>query len=90
MELEYEGRVNGEKVNEQRTESSRSLLPSPPAPNYAHILEILDLAAKCGKNEISLCGKWKHYLLSRVGVFATPWIEAPLSVEFSRQEYWSR
>ena len=30
-------------------------------------------------------------LLSRVGLFATPWIvahEAPFSTEFSRQEYW--
>ena len=31
-------------------------------------------------------------LLSRVRLFATPWgvaCQAPLSVEFSRQEYWS-
>ena len=31
-------------------------------------------------------------LLSRVRLFATPWIvayKAPLSMEFSRQEYWS-
>ena len=31
-------------------------------------------------------------LLSRVRLFATPWTvayEAPLSIEFSRQEYWS-
>ena len=30
--------------------------------------------------------------LSRVGLFATPWTvvyQAPLSMEFSRQEYWS-
>ena len=30
--------------------------------------------------------------LSRVGLFATPWTvayKAPLSMEFSRQEYWS-
>ena len=33
---------------------------------------------------------WK--LLSHVGLFATPWTVArqpPLSMEFSRQEYWS-
>ena len=31
-------------------------------------------------------------MLSRVRLFATPWIvahQAPLSMEFSRQEYWS-
>ena len=36
--------------------------------------------------------KWKCYLLSRVGLFATPGTivcQAPLSMEFSRQEYWS-
>ena len=33
------------------------------------------------------------YLLSHVQLFATPWSEAcqaPLSMGFSRQEYWSR
>ena len=32
-------------------------------------------------------------LLSRVQLFATPWtvaLQGPLSMEFSRQEYWSR
>ena len=32
-------------------------------------------------------------VLTRVGLFAAPWTvacEAPLSMEFSRQEYWSR
>ena len=32
------------------------------------------------------------YLLSRARLFATPWTvahQAPLSMEFSRQEYWS-
>ena len=36
--------------------------------------------------------KWKCYSLSRVQLFATPWTVAyhtPLSIEFSRQEYWS-
>ena len=31
-------------------------------------------------------------VLSRVQIFATPWtvaLQAPLSMEFSRQEYWS-
>ena len=34
------------------------------------------------------CGQW----LSRVQLFVTPWTvacQAPLSMEFSRQEYWS-
>ena len=34
----------------------------------------------------------KVKLLSRVQLFATPWTvayQAPLSIEFSRQEYWS-
>ena len=35
---------------------------------------------------------WKCWSLSRVRLFATPWTvarQAPLSMEFSRQEYWS-
>ena len=35
---------------------------------------------------------WKCWSLSHVRLFATPWIvahQAPLSMEFSRQEYWS-
>ena len=30
---------------------------------------------------------WHEYMLSCVGLFATPW--TPLSMEFCRQEYWS-
>ena len=36
---------------------------------------------------------WKVKSLSHVWLFATPWTvahQAPLSMEFSRQEYWSR
>ena len=36
--------------------------------------------------------KWKCWSLSRVWLFATPWTvahQAPLSMKFSRQEYWS-
>ena len=36
---------------------------------------------------------WKWKLLSHVQLFATPWTvayQAPLTMEFSRQEYWSR
>ena len=36
--------------------------------------------------------KWKCWLFSRDPLFATPWTiacQAPLSMEFSRQEYWS-
>ena len=35
---------------------------------------------------------WKWKLLSRIWLFVTPWTaahQAPLSIEFSRQEYWS-
>ena len=35
---------------------------------------------------------WYVYVLSRVQLFVTPWtvaIQGPLSMEFSRQEYWS-
>ena len=39
-------------------------------------------------------GKWKWRLISPVQFFATPWTIAhhwaPLSMEFSTQEYWSR
>ena len=44
-------------------------------------------AATCGRNSVA-----QSYLLSHVQFFATPWTvahEAPLSMEFSRQEYWS-
>ena len=37
-------------------------------------------------------GKWKVKLLSRIRLFATPWTvahQAPLSMGFSRQGYWS-
>ena len=37
--------------------------------------------------------KWKVKSFSRVQLFATPWTvayQAPLSMGFSRQEYWSR
>ena len=39
-------------------------------------------------------GKWKvKMLVFQLCLFATPWIvahQAPLSMEFSRPEYWSR
>ena len=38
------------------------------------------------------CEKVKVKLLSRVGLFETPWTvvyQAPLSMGFSRREYWS-
>ena len=40
----------------------------------------------------NLMWKWKCSSLSRVWLFVTPWAvacQAPLSMEFSRQEYWS-
>ena len=41
---------------------------------------------------VCVCGSTRTQLLSHVLLFATPWAIArqfPLSVEFSRQEYWS-
>ena len=44
-------------------------------------------------NSTSVCNQFSSFqLLSRVRLFATPWTvacQAPLSIEFSRQEYWS-
>ena len=47
-----------------------------------------------GSNAIDVMGKVKVKVksLSRVRLFATPWTvacQAPLSMGFSRQEYWS-
>ena len=45
-----------------------------------------------GSNAIDAMGKVKVKSLSRVRLFATPWTvahQAPLSMGFSRQEYWS-
>ena len=39
-----------------------------------------------------LLWKWKCYLFSCIPLFVTPWTvahQAPLSMEFSRQDYWS-
>ena len=47
-----------------------------------------DLTARSGKPP----ALWEVNLLSHVWLFATPWTaayQAPLSIEFSRQEYWS-
>ena len=44
------------------------------------------------KEEFTSWVKWKCYSLSHVQLFATPWTtarHAPLSMGFSRQEYWS-
>ena len=41
---------------------------------------------------LTLSHKWKWKLVSRVWLFVTPWAvacQAPLSMEFSRPEYWS-
>ena len=41
---------------------------------------------------VSTCISLVFYLLSLICLFATPWMvarQAPLSMEFSRQEYWS-
>ena len=41
--------------------------------------------------ESALCAPLTCQMLSCVRVFATPWTcQAPLSMGFSRQEYWSR
>ena len=44
------------------------------------------------KQAITKAWKWKCSLFSHVGLFVTPWTvacQAPLSMEFSRQEHWS-
>ena len=44
------------------------------------------------QNVVSPCSGMLVKLLSRVRLFATPWMvayQAPLSMGFSRQEYWS-
>ena len=65
---------------------------SPPGASTPGILQarILEWVA------ISFCSAWRWNLkvksLSRVRLFATPWTvahQAPLSMGFSRQEYWS-
>ena len=63
--------------------------PGPPVPGIlqARILEWVAIA-------FSNAWKWKVKVksLSRVRLLATPWTaahQAPLSMEFSRQEYWS-
>ena len=46
----------------------------------------------CNLNNLIIILKVKVKSLSRVRLFATPWTvayQAPLSMRFSRQEYWS-
>ena len=70
---------------------------------YAHlsVFGLLDNLINKNKIVIINCGRvdtpnWHQFssvqLLSHVQLFETPWIvayKAPLSMEFSRQEYWS-
>ena len=57
----------------------------------------VSLQSLTGRTRISpavhfFLGKWKHQSLSSVQLFVTPWTaarQAPLSMEFSRQEYWN-
>ena len=67
-----------------------SSLPGSPVPGILQA-RTLEWVAISFSNE----GKWKVKVksLSRVWLFATPWTaahQAPLSMGFSRQEYWSR
>ena len=53
---------------------------------------VLSRPLKSVLNLVHLKVRKKVKLLSRVRLFATPWTvtyQAPLSMEFSRQEYWS-
>ena len=46
----------------------------------------------CDALEVTFLGKGKGKSLSRIQLFATPWTvtcQAPLSMEFSKQEYWN-
>ena len=57
-----------------------------------HILADIWFRLCSGFWSFNRCEKWKCSSLSRVWLFATPWTvghQAPLSVGFSRQEYWS-
>ena len=55
------------------------------------------LSSPCGElnswfDRTTQSEKWRCYSISRVQLFVTPWSvaqQAPLSMEFSRQEYWS-
>ena len=47
---------------------------------------------ECEKGHVCICMHVRAQLLNCVRLFATPWIaacQAPLSMEFPRQEYWS-
>ena len=77
----------------------RSLLPSPPPtlnsfPSFVHSLTSYSFSSSpflvCTRRKEESCMRSR---LSRVWLFATLWTiahQAPLSMRFSRQEYWSR
>ena len=66
--------------------SEREAAGAPPLPSYRPQIQIWDHSV-CVCVCMCVCES-----LSRVRLFATPWTVAcqdPLSMEFSRQEYWS-
>ena len=67
--------------------SYTSLFFSPPKLGFLKVLSGREFHCVCVCVCVCVCES-----LSRVQLFATPWtvaLQAPLSMEFSRQEYWS-
>ena len=57
-------------------------VPVPSPCRYCNLMQMAGLMLRC----------WKFKSVSRVRLFVTPWTvarQAPLSMEFSRPEYWS-
>ena len=81
-------------ITETFKQKEKMLLAEEPGRITIYFLQGLSRACSCKKQHqcISCKGKVKAKLLSRVRLFTTPWTAAhqvPLSMEFSRQEYWS-
>ena len=71
-----------------------SLVLNPiPNPDFlSNLTAISSFPQKCNLNQPIWNFQIKRQLLSHVQLFMTPWTvahQAPLSMEFSRQEYWS-
>ena len=77
---------------ERESSSDSSCLRDPEQPQQ-HIYHQKARRSECQKKDYQPKKKVKKVkLLSHVRLFATPWTvahQAPLSMEFSRQEYWS-
>ena len=81
-------------ITETFKQKEKMLLAEEPGCITIYLLQGLSSVCSCKKQHqcISCKGKVKAKLLSRVRLFTTPWTAAhqvPLSMGFSRQEYWS-